>query len=72
MILGLRTKDGIRFDDFENRFGQSLESKFELVIAKLLKAGLLLRMENSLILSEKGLDANDLVTLRLMDHRFKN
>jgi oxygen-independent coproporphyrinogen III oxidase len=55
MMMGLRlTADGVRDDDFQNRFGQTLDAVYGRVIPSLVNTGLLRREEGKLRLSRKG------------------
>lgn len=60
-IMGLRLTDGIDKKTFKNRFGKDINHFFDREIEKHLGNGLIVESENSIKLTEKGLDLSNLV-----------
>ena len=56
MMLGFRTGCGVKEQDFEKRFGVSMESAFSTEIEKELKAGLIEHVDGAYRLTDKGFD----------------
>ncbi len=68
MFLGLRKTDGVSFSEFEQYFGTSMEAVYGEVLARQLAEGLLMRGEDRVFLTERGLDlANTVMAEYLMD-----
>ena len=61
MILGLRKLDGVRYEEFNNVFGKSINQVFKNEVDKLVKEGLIEEGEYSIKLSKKGLDFANVV-----------
>ncbi len=61
MFLGLRMTEGIAFADFEEEFGESVQSLFSDVIGKYKALGLLEYNGERLWLTEKGIDVSNTV-----------
>ena len=56
MMLGFRTGCGVKEQDFEERFGERMESAFSGEIEKELKAGLIEHVDGAYRLTDKGFD----------------
>ena len=67
VALGLRTQEGIGFDDFRKRFGVDLQQIVEKEALPLKEAGRLSFDDEHLWLTRKGFLIADAVTLRLID-----
>jgi len=61
MFLGLRKMEGISEEEFENSFGTSIESVYNVQIDKLLQEKLLERKSGRLRLSRRGIDVSNYV-----------
>lgn len=61
MFLGLRLKRGISTYEFEQHFGRSLESVYEKVIDRFIKEKLLLKKDDRIYLSRRGMDVANYV-----------
>jgi oxygen-independent coproporphyrinogen-3 oxidase len=61
VFLNLRLRYGFPLADFERRFGESFDSVFGARAARLFEGGLLLRSEDRIYLSERGLELADSV-----------
>ena len=61
LMLGLRLIDGVRFADFQKRFGESLLGQFAEPVGRLVRRGLLLQDEQGIRLSLLGLDLGNQV-----------
>ena len=61
MFLGLRKIKGINDSDFKNLFNQSFFNVFEKEIEKHIKNGLLIKEEENIRLTDKGLDLANVV-----------
>jgi len=55
LMLGLRLKDGVKFEDYKQIFNENMEVKFSKQMDKLVKAGLLTKDNNGIKLSNKGI-----------------
>ena len=70
IMLGLRTVDGIRFEDFAKRHGQSLPMVYSQAIEKLTHQGLLQPIDNarpSLALTQRGLALQNTALMAFMN-----
>jgi oxygen-independent coproporphyrinogen-3 oxidase len=54
MILGLRLTDGITEEEFEERFGESLEKVYGDKLEKLVKRGLLISAQEKPFINQNG------------------
>lgn len=61
MFLGLRMTEGIRVNDFDDRFHRSLEEVYGDVIRKHLDQGVLLKVPGGYCLSARGVDVSNYV-----------
>lgn len=61
MILGLRMTRGVSFEDFEQRYGQKMESIFGDVIETHKKDGLLIEENGCIKFTKRGLDLSNIV-----------
>ena len=59
MLLGLRKIEGIRNQDFYNKFGIDVEEKFEVELKKLRKENLI--EKDKIRLTNRGLDLANIV-----------
>ena len=59
MLLGLRKIEGIRNQDFYNKFGIEVEEKFEVELKKLRKENLI--EKDKIRLTNRGLDLANIV-----------
>lgn len=66
MFLGLRLSDGVSLRAFENEFGRSLESVYGSTAADLAGLGLLVRHENALTLTLRGMLLSNRVFARFL------
>lgn len=60
-ILGLRKIAGIDKNQFRNRFGMEIETKYQDIINKHIKNGLIISDKDSIRLTKRGLDLSNLV-----------
>lgn len=68
MFLGLRLKKGISEQDFYEKFGRSVEEVYFDSLKRLIKEGVLVKMEHRISLTEKGTDvANYVMAQFLLD-----
>jgi oxygen-independent coproporphyrinogen-3 oxidase len=68
LMLGLRLVNGIDKAKFESRFGHDINFFYRRQIDDLKTQGLLLEDESRLYCTQKGLDFQNYVMLRFMDH----
>jgi oxygen-independent coproporphyrinogen-3 oxidase len=61
VFLNLRLREGFELSDFETRFGVSFDARFGAQTASLFDAGLLLREDGHIRLSDRGLELADSV-----------
>lgn len=61
MFLGLRMTEGIQKEEFQSRFGVSMESIYGKILEEQEKEGLILQNEKSVKLTERGLDVSNYV-----------
>lgn len=61
MFLGLRKTEGVSRRDFENTFGDSMESVYGQIISRLILEGLLKEKKNYIYLTERGIDVSNYV-----------
>jgi oxygen-independent coproporphyrinogen-3 oxidase len=61
VFLNLRLRDGFRLADFQARFGRGFEEIFGTRAAALIEGGLLVRDNNRIFLSDRGLELADSV-----------
>jgi oxygen-independent coproporphyrinogen III oxidase len=61
VFLNLRLISGFRLSDFHRRFGQSFDDRFGTVASPLVDGGLLLRDDDRIRLSDRGLEVADAV-----------
>jgi oxygen-independent coproporphyrinogen-3 oxidase len=61
VFLNLRLREGFALTDFESRFGVSFDAQFGAQAASLFDAGLLLREDGRIRLSDRGLELADSV-----------
>ena len=61
MILGLRKINGINKDEFKEKFSIELEDVFKNEIEKLLKQGLIEKLNNNIKLTKRGIDVANIV-----------
>ena len=61
VILRLRLKEGVKFNDFKNKFKKELYTTFKNEIDNLTKSGLLIMTDEGVFLSNKGEDLANLV-----------
>jgi oxygen-independent coproporphyrinogen-3 oxidase len=61
MFLGLRRREGVNKEQFRQKYGLSIENKYGVVLAKLIKQGLLEETSTQIALSRKGLYIANLV-----------
>jgi oxygen-independent coproporphyrinogen-3 oxidase len=66
VFLNLRLRAGFELIEFERRFGETFENRFGDVAAPLLQAGLLVRDQDRLFLSDRGLEISDSVFAQFM------
>lgn len=66
IMLGLRLVEGISKQRFKARFGKDIEFYYGETIKKLVSQGLLIDDENSVRLTEKGMDVQNVVLLEFM------
>lgn len=68
MVLGLRMMKGVKRTDFKDRFGTDMEQIYGKEISKLKTLNLLEEKEESLFLTDKGIDvSNEVFTMFLFD-----
>jgi oxygen-independent coproporphyrinogen-3 oxidase len=56
IFMALRKIDGIKFSDFEERYGRGIEKYHNKEIKSLIKRGLLEKNDERIFLTKKGLD----------------
>lgn len=61
MFMGLRMIDGIDENEFEKRFNKSVDQVYKSVILDNINKGLLIRKDNRIYLSEKGVELSNVV-----------
>ncbi|OON97050.1 MAG: hypothetical protein ATN36_04255 [Epulopiscium sp. Nele67-Bin005] len=61
MFLGLRLIDGVKFEDFEKIFGESLEKKYKFSIQKWIKQKALVKTIDGIKLTPYGIDISNQV-----------
>ena len=61
MFLGLRKIEGIRIAGFKETFGCEIDSVYGEILQKLQKECLILRDENQIHLTERGIDISNYV-----------
>ena len=61
MFMGLRMIDGIDEKEFEKRFNKSVDQVYKSVILDNINKGLLIRKDNRIYLSEKGIELSNVV-----------
>jgi len=61
MFMGLRKIDGINVNEFKNRFNLDIDNVYKDVIEKYIKNGLLIRFEDKLFLSPRGIEISNSV-----------
>ena len=61
MFLGLRMMQGVREQEFERRFGQSIEAVYGSVLERLAKEGLLIRQDGNIRLTKRGVNLSNYV-----------
>lgn len=61
IILGLRKIDGIDLEKFKNKFGIEMEKFFKSEIESLLKKELIVKKDNKIKLTNKGIDLANIV-----------
>ena len=66
MFLGLRLAEGANLTAFEREFGRSLESVYGSATADLIRLGLLIRKENVLTLTQRGMLLSNQVFSRFL------
>lgn len=69
--LGLRQRQGVHWDRFQERFGVSLAEAFATVIAELDRKGLVSVDHNRMVLSERGRDMANVVARAWVDAPFE-
>ena len=67
MMLGLRTTEGVRYDDFEHLHGVTLQSCYGEKIQSLIRKGLLEMDDLGVRLTRTGMDLQNQVLVELMD-----
>ncbi|MDI6601691.1 MAG: radical SAM family heme chaperone HemW [Thermoanaerobacteraceae bacterium] len=67
VFMGLRLMEGIKIEDFENRFGVSPYNIYGESIDKLIKLGLIELQEDMIYLTERGIDLSNQVFMEFMD-----
>jgi coproporphyrinogen III oxidase-like Fe-S oxidoreductase len=61
VYLNLRLIAGFKLADFQRRFGHSFDDRFGAIASRLIGDGLLLREDDRIRLSERGLEMADAV-----------
>ncbi|MBV8358590.1 MAG: radical SAM family heme chaperone HemW, partial [Deltaproteobacteria bacterium] len=61
VFLNLRLRGGFHLPEFEHRFGESFDARFGSVAATLVEGGLLIREQDRVFLSDRGLEIADSV-----------
>lgn len=61
MFLGLRTDTGVNLTLFEKNFGKSVDSFFPGVEERMIKEGLIKKIDESIVLTERGIDISNYV-----------
>ena len=61
VFLNLRLRKGIHLPEFAQRFGESFDARFGSVAADLVEGGLLVREQDRIFLTDRGLEIADSV-----------
>jgi oxygen-independent coproporphyrinogen-3 oxidase len=61
VFLNLRLREGFQLHEFSRRFGQSFEARFGDIVTRMVEGGLLVREQNRIFLTERGLEIADSV-----------
>lgn len=70
MILGLRMMRGVSRAEFQKRFGTPIETVYGSALNKLEKSGLLSREEDTIALTERGIDVSNQVFVEFVPEDF--
>jgi len=70
MILGLRMMRGVSRAEFQKRFGTPIETVYGSALIKLEKSGLLSREEDTIALTERGIDVSNQVFVEFVPEDF--
>lgn len=65
-FLGLRTKKGVSYKDFYNRFDKSIDDYFKDEVALLIKDGFLIKEDDRLLLTDKGFDFSNYISSKFI------
>lgn len=66
MFLGLRLAEGVTLHHFEQEFGRSFESVYGLIVADLVRLGLIIRNKDVLTLTQRGMLLSNQVFARFV------
>ena len=70
MILGLRMMRGISRTEFQKRFGKPIETVYGSALKKLEKQGLVILREDTIALTEIGIDVSNQVFVEFIPEDF--
>lgn len=65
-FLGLRTKKGVSYSDFYNRFEKSIDDYFKNEVESLIKDGFLIKENDVLLLTDKGFDFSNYISSKFI------
>ncbi|MDY4979773.1 MAG: hypothetical protein SO095_04240 [Candidatus Onthovivens sp.] len=67
IMLNLRTKYGINFNDYKKKFNKDFVSSFNNLINKLVSDKLLKKYKNKIVATHEGIAILDLITIKFFD-----
>ena len=66
MFMGLRKIDGVSEEEFKNRFNKSIDEIYKDIIFKYIEQGLIIREDNRIKLTAKGIEYSNVVMADLL------